>query len=483
MSRNFCLLFILLLISWFVLLPKQTYALSLTNASASATTSRPSASSPLISADPLSAGSSQVTVADNLSTFLSSDSAKFFKNGIYSETLTVATTSADRLTVSFTTSTANTQNKTSVLTTPITAMHTIVFTPETTIPSGGKIIITYPTSSSSDTNQSSPSASTWMFNNLTSGDVQLKASLGGATLSGCTFVTTAGSAPSITCTTATAAIPSGATVWLFLGCTAATTSSAGGSCSAQRPLIINPTNTGSRGVASVKNITVQTTDSSSNPLDSVTIKMGTIDSVFVVAHIDPTFSFTINGVAAGTDMHTAQTCGTSYAAISTTNTSNPTANFSSTGTEVNLGTITSSGTNYSAQKMTVSSNTGSGYAITATSSGHLLSPANGSYIVNAQGDVTGNNLPVPAAISTSGTGGFGINACDANSRVNTTFWGQASPLFANPSAQYYYTLVNYPSAPASTGDVVYSVYGARAGGSTPPGDYWEIMTYNASVTF
>ena len=62
-----------------------------------------------------------------------------------------------------------------------------------------------------------------------------------------------------------------------------------------------------------------------------------------------------------------------------------------------------------------------GYVITATTSGFLLYPAIGSYVVNAE-NVTANNTPAPTTINST-TGGLGINACDANSRVSTCLGG------------------------------------------------------------
>ncbi len=476
--RSYLVLFVFLCLG--MILPQKIHAASLSNASASATTSRPSASAPL-SAD-YSASAANVTVIDNSSTYLSSDSAVFFRNGTQ-EYVQVSTTSANRLTVYFTGNTSSAHDKTGVLAVPITAMHQIVFTTQTAIPSGGTIEISYPTSSSftgQDTVQASPSANTWMFNGLSTSNIKQKFSQGAATCSWALSGVTNGSngqTPKAVCTTSGGTIPGGSTVWIWLGCSSYTNGTA---CATQAPTIINPTHSssGSRGLADVKSIGVATYDSpGGSQLDTSTLKMGTIESVFVVAHIDPTFSFNIDGVAASTDMHTSGTCSTSYANISTN------SSFPSTSTDVNMGTISSAGNTYAAQKMTLQSNTGSGYVITATSSGFLMNPASGQYVVNAQGNVTNNNTPVPTTISST-TGGYGINACDANSRVNTTIWGQASPNFANPSSSYYYTLVNYPSAPsASGGDVIFVVYGARAGSATPPGDYWQIMTYTASVTF
>jgi len=263
-----------------------------------------------------------------------------------------------------------------------------------------------------------------------------------------------------------------------LACTAATTTSAGGSCTTQKPLIINPTNTGTRGNASIKNISVSTQDGSSNILDNATLKLGTIESVFVVAHVDPTFTFRIDGVASGVDLNTV--C-TGYTAATYVTDANNGPSFPTTGTEVNLGTVTNGLVNYAAQKMTITSNTASGYTITATSSGFLLNPATGQYIVNAQGNVTANNTPVPALMPASG--GYGISACDSGGRVATGVWGTTAPKFANPNPTFYYTLVSYAGALTTGSESIYSVYGARAQTTTPPGDYWQIITYNASVTF
>jgi len=467
-----------LLVCIVAVLPEQSQAASLLNASASATTSRPSPSSPL-SVD-YSSGVSDVTVVDNSSTFLASDSAVFFRNGTQ-EYVTIATTSADKLTTFFISAITASHNVTGVLAVPISAMHTFVFTTQTAIPVGGVIEIAYPAAVGSDTVQASPSAATWMFNNQTTATIKQKLSQSAA---GCTWTKsgevngTGVQTPKVMCEVTTETIPSGTTVWLWVGCSASSSTS----CTTQVPQIINPTHnpTTGRGVADVKNIAVTTYNTSGGTiLDQATLKMGTIESVFVVAHIDPTFSFNIDGVAAGTDMDSSSTfCGTSYADSVITN-----SNFPSTGTEVNLGTIGSGGETYAAQKLTIASNTGSGYVITATSSGFLLNPPTGAYVVNAQGNVDGNNDPAPTTISST-TGGYGINACDSNSRVNTTIWGQATPNFANPSPSYFYTLVNYGGAPSPTGgDIIYAVYGARAGSATPPGDYWQIITYTASVTF
>ncbi|MBI5044691.1 MAG: hypothetical protein HZC02_02090 [Candidatus Levybacteria bacterium] len=479
MRKYFLLLFSLFSLAlFFVVATQKTEAASLLNASASATTSRPSPSSPLFIPDPMSIGTSSARVYDNLSTFLSSDSAKFFNNGVFSEILTVATTSADRQTLFFTGAATAAHNRTSVITAPITAMHQFVFTTQTAIPVNGTIEITYPNSGSLDTVQASPSANTWMFNGLSTSNIKQKISQGTA---GCNWTKSGdtngsgGQTPKLVCTVTGAIIPAGATVWVWVGCSTYTN---GTSCATQNPNLINPTALTGRGIADVKNINVITYDvSGGNILDSSSLKMGTIDSVFVVAHVDPTFTFRIDGVASGVDINTLCS-GYTSATYFTQNQSG--VNFPTTGTDVNLGTVSSGGPNYAAQKMSIVSNTSVGYVITATSSGFLVNPSSGKYIVNTQGNVTANNTPAPVVMP--GTGGFGINACDSSSRVNTTTWGTTAPKFANPSQNFYYTLVNYAGALSGT-DNIYVVYGAQAQATTPPGDYWEIMTYTASVAF
>lgn len=227
------------------------------------------------------------------------------------------------------------------------------------------------------------------------------------------------------------------------------------------------------GVATVRNVTITTQDSGSNPLDTSSLRIGNVESVFVVAHVDPTFTFKIEGVPGGTDLQTV--CSGYTSSTYLTNSS-----FDSTPTEVNMGTISNSSANYAAQKMTITSNTASGYSITATTSGYLVNPATGIYIPNAQGTVTANDTPSPALMPAAG--GYGISACDSGGRVATGTWGTTAPKFANPAPNYYYTLVNYSGALPS-GDTIYSVYGAKALSNTPPGDYWQIITYTASVTF
>ena len=441
------------------------YADTLSSASDTLTTSRPSASTPL-SADAAS-GVGNVSVYNNGSTFLASDSARLW--GGTQENVTIATVSAAKTTLYFTGNTSNAHTNGTVISSAVTAMHKIQFTTVSSIPSGGSIVLTFPGSASTDTNQASPSASTFMFNNISASSfTNIKTN--NAT---CTWAQaiTAGSAFTLTCTTS-GVISGGTVVTILIGCSSAS----GASCSTQVPTLINPTKSAGGGTSDIWALGITTKDVSSNQIDTTTVRIGTVESVYVVGHIDSTFTMTIAGVPDTTSINTSTYCGSSHAADASN------TGFPSTSTDVNLGTLSSSNIHRTHQTITLASNSSSGYTLTATSSGHFINPANGVYLQDAQGTPTANDTPSPATI-TAGTPAFGIHACDANSKVSTSTWGQATAKFANPSASFYYTLVNSASEPASGGDKITIEYAATPASTTPAGDYRAVLTYVASVVF
>lgn len=449
-------------------------ASTLFSSSDTLTTSRPSPSTPLNGA--VAAGVGSVTVYDNGSRFLASDSAHFWGLGFNTdENVIIATTSADNTGVFFTGTTSNAHDSGKVLATSITSLHTIKFTTVTSITTGGKIIITFPSSNSSDSNQASPSASTFMLNGISTSNIKVNFSAGSATAT-CTSNTgswSAGNIPTITCTTATATVAGGTIVTVLVGCSAQSS----GVCTTQVPTLINPTKSAAAGTADTWKVNITTTDSSSNTLDTGSTKIGTIESVNVYAHVDPTFTFTIAGVANGFALSGVCTGPNP----DTTNTG-----IASTTTDVNLGTLNASTISVSAQHFTITSNAISGYSITATSSGHLINPANGFFLQDAQTTPTGNDNPAPASIG-AGSGKFGIHPCTTTAlNVNipaSPGWGTSSPLFANPSANFYYTLVNSSTLPANSGDDYYVEYATSPAGGTPPGDYHTVLTYVATSVF
>ena len=422
-----------------------------TSASDTITTSRPSAVTPL-SGD-LGSGSTVITVYDNKSIFLASDSAKFW--GQTQEILTVASASADRTKIYLTSATANAHTNGTVIANAITAKHTVAFKLSTPAVSGDKLVITFP--GTADTT-ASPSASTFAFNNLQ--DSNLSISAGGT---GCTSWTV--SSPSITCIL-DGAITTATTVTITIG--------------SSTPALINPTKTQAIGAGDLWKLTLQHTDT----LDVIKetnsrIAITTIESIKIQGIVDASITMTIAGINNGTVIKDDNIgCNATGFNITTNSGQHPTA------TSVNLGTISTT-INYVGQKITISTNAPSGYALTATSSGKLINSSNGHAFPNAQsggGNLTANDTPVPAAIS-AGTEAFGFSACGTN--ANTSIFGTTTPYYGNPSNSagnaYVYTLGSY-SAPA-TNDQISVVYAVTASGITPAGTYGTVMTYVATPTF
>ncbi|HXS15356.1 MAG TPA: hypothetical protein VN711_04455, partial [Candidatus Saccharimonadales bacterium] len=149
---------------------QKTFAVgTILNASDTITTSRPSASSPLNTDQ--AAGASSVSVVDNGSIYLASDSASFWpdtgETGNYF--INIGTMSAqisgspNTRKLYLTNTVSNAHHKGDAVYVPITAMHKISFKTTTAIPSSGKIILTLPGSGS---DIASPSATAFSFNGL-----------------------------------------------------------------------------------------------------------------------------------------------------------------------------------------------------------------------------------------------------------------------------------------------------------------------------
>jgi hypothetical protein len=433
-------------------------AASLISGSDTITTSRPSASAPLAADQAASAG--QATIVDNGSFFISSDSAVLWNDtGETLNTVNVASMSAANLPsagqriVYFTNTAANTHHAGDPITAAVTAKHTIVFTTVTTIPVNGKIIITFP---GAGNNTASPSATTFAFNNLQDANISASFSLGTST---CTFTH---SAPTITCTIATAQVSGGTTVTITVGATT--------------PALINPTKTAAAGTADIWKVSVESQDNNSIGLDSGSAKIGTIESVQVQATVDPTLTFTIAAVSGA--INTGNTTGCA-------NTEAVSSGIASTATAINLGLLNTANINISAQLITISTNAQSGYALTATSSGHLINNANGVWIPDST-TPTAMTVNVPW---------FGIHACGLN--VNGTTWGTGATggginaKYGWPTPTTAVTLASAATGPigntVATGGVGAGLTSVEYAGavdvSIPAGVYTSVITYTATPTF
>jgi len=466
----------------FLLISRQTVsAATLGSVSDTITTSRPSASAPLVFDQ--AAATQSATVVDNKSIYLASDSALFMPDT--GETMTVgvnlasesASVNSQRV-LYFTSNITNAHHKGDDVQVPITALHVIKFTTQSVIPVNGKITLTFPALTSGDANNAaSPSATTFQMNGLASG--QIKIASGTSDVSGNFTITvnnpSSGTSPTVVLSANTTTIAAGTVIKIFLGCSAI---DANPNCTTQVPRIINPTKTATAGTADTWSINITTTDvSNAVDLDTGKAKIGTIESVSVSANIDPSFTFTIAGIADNTDLNSSSYCGASHEKDTTNTGISPTA------TDVNLGTVNSTASNSAAQLITIASNAVSGYSLTATSSGHFINPSSGSFLPNAQGDPTANDTPVPLSM-TVGTPSYGITACDAGGKVATGTWGVNGDLrFANPSSAYLYTLVNSSAQPVSGGDKIVIIYRANVSTQTPAGIYRTVETYVATPIF
>ncbi len=473
MTKKLSLIFGVFLVAWFFALLNSPHAsaATLTNLSDTITTSRPSAATPL-SANAASTVTS-ISVFNNGSRFLASDSAKIMRTSTAANivsSLTIATQSSALTTVYFTASTGTaTQNGTDVLIANQTAMHTISFITANAVASGGKIVITFP---GSGVNTASPSASTFSFNGSGGGG----SVTGVVKINGVTCSAITATAPAITCTTS-ALLSAGTTVTVLVGCSTAS----GASCTTQSPFLINPTKTSANGTADTWSVNVQTQDSGSVLIDQGTTKIGTVESVLVRASVDPSFTFTIGGLDAGASVKLGNAT-----ACTTTDTVN--TGFASLPDVVDLGSlpVNISTINTSAQLISIVTNADNGYTLTATSSGQLIDKSSGFAIASS---TAGSAFPSIGANSAW----FGVRACGAD--ANTGLFGVSSAnttrgsaaIYAWPTQTTAITLSSKSTGPifgtAATNGLTTVEYAGAAGAETPSGQYTTAITYVATPIF
>jgi len=463
-------LIVFIVLLYFFASPKATFA-ALSNVSDTITTSRPSAASPLNAA--LGTTDVKATIYDNGSRYLASDSARVRRTSNDTDIvtgLTVASQSAARTTVYFTAQAGTAaQAGTDVLVTNVTAVHTVKFIATTDIQIGDKIKITFP-GSATNPNYASPSATMFSFNGLSNTNIKLNLSSGTGT---CTFAAPDLTLNQITCTTATAVITAGTTVTILIGCS----SGAAATCAVgnQVPTIINPTKTASAGTADTWTVNIQLTDSADVEKDSAKSKIATIETVQVLANVDPTLTFTIAAVSDGSAINTGNTTGC-------TNTEVSNAGLTSSATVVNLGTLADSRINIAAQLITISTNAINGYSLTATSSGHLINPATGFFIPDS----------TTPTVMTAGTPWFGIHACGLD--VSSGTWatgatgGGAGAKYGWPTQTSSVTLASDSTGPVGNSitagnGLISTEYASTVSVAIPAGQYSSAVTYVATPTF
>ncbi len=352
-----------------------------------------------------------------------------------------------------------------------TAQHKISF--QTVNPADGTIQIIFPVGNS--TNQSYPSFNGFSFNGLTSAGIGISFSPSGPTCSNWDITASSGL---VQCNLGT-------------GMTGATEVTINIGLTTTNPILVNPAKTATVGNEDAWTIRIKTTDSGGFEKDSAKVRIATIEAVEVYATVDPYINFIIEGLNNGQAVNIGNTAGC-------LNTETINTGINTTPTEVNLGVLGSARVNLAAQLLTVATNGISGFALTATSSGHLRDDDVGYWLPDAQGTPTNNNTPEPDEFST-GTSAFGIHPCGQD--TYTTLWGatasncatEGTPgtcKYANPSATYYYTLAQDSSGPVGSdsadgeGDGLITMeYAATISNLVPAGQYRTAITYVATATF
>ncbi len=497
--RNTFIVFTLLILA--ISTASKANAATLTQAKNTITTSRPSPSSPLNAA--LGATDTNATIFANESRFLASDSAKVKKTatGVVVDAATVVGSQSAALTTVYFGEQAGTAAVAAadVLFVPITAMHTFQFTVVNTVPTNGDLVFTFPLLISGDADDdASPSATTFQFNNLvtgTGGRDNIEVWDDAAEITANVTITETepgpGSPGILSINVDSGSIAAGSVVKLYFGCNASTA----GSCSTQVPRIINPTKstTGAAGTADRWKIRIDTEDASDVLLDTATVAVATIESVQVLATVDPTLTFTIAGINNGTAINNGNATGC-------TNSETTNAGLASTATVVNMGILGNTPTgidtkvgNIAAQLLTITTNATNGYALTATASSPLRSHESGF-------DISSSTTP---AVFPNGTPWFGIHPCGldvgnsttwtetgASQTCSTHITGSAANecKYGWPTQTTALSLSSDTTGPIGNsivaGNGLTSVeYAGGVDASVPAGVYQSYITYVATATF
>jgi len=359
--------------------------------------------------------------------------------------------------------------------TAITARHVVFFKTTNAIPDNGDIQIIFPVGNTSNPNYASPNG--FSFNGLADTDLSASFSPSGPSCDNWTITPSSGL---VQCNLGTG--PTGpTTITINIGISRT-----------NPPVLVNPTKDPDTNIGTADRWTVnlKTRDDNNLELDSSKVSIATIESVQVYATVEPYITFTIAGVADSVAVNTDNSgCGSTEP----TNTG-----IGSTATVVNLGVLLDTKVSLAAQLLTVTTNGNYGYSLTATSSGHLISPSIGYWIADAQGTPTNDNTPVPLTI-THGSPKFGIRPCGQDAYYTSTpgdVWASdpcsadGGCKFANPSATYYYTLASDSTGPIGSGsgdganDGLTTVeYAASISTIVPAGNYRTTITYVATATF
>jgi hypothetical protein len=453
--------------------PPNVQADTLINARDIISTSRPSAIATLgVGASTNSTQLILGNMSTNNSRYITGDSAYLVGGPGTNEVVNIASMSAivgNTAVLYLTSPTTQSHNVGATAMMAATAQHQIFL--RTVNPANGSIQITFPIGNT--VNQSYPSLNGFSFNGLASAQLSASFTPPGPT---CNWAVTAASGL-VQCNLGTG-ITGPTDVIINIGLTTT------------NPVLVNPAKTNSVGSQDAWTIRIKTADTNGAERDSAKVRVATIEGVEVYATVDPYINFIIGGIPNNQAVNIGNTGCLNTETINTGISSGP--------SEVNLGVLGAAQVNLSAQLLTIATNGEGGFALTATTSGHLRDSAIGYWLPDAQGTPTSNNTPPPLTIP-HGTPKFGIRPCGQDGYYTATpgdVWGtepcsaDGGCKFANPAATYYYTLAQDTTGPIGSGStdgggdgLITMEYAATINNLVPAGQYRTTVTYVATATF
>jgi hypothetical protein len=153
-----------------------------------------------------------------------------------------------------------------------------------------------------------------------------------------------------------------------------------------------------------------------------------------------------------------------------------------------LGVLSTAATSSCGYRLKITSNATGGYSVFSSTNGGL---DNGSYIVNNASAGNGGSGGTQINNSTAGAEVYGVNITKGNSTGGTTALASGFNAGANNSVNFSHS-ANYllltsggPNAPSAT-DTLNTVlvnHNINIGGSTPPGNYSQRITYQVTPNF
>ncbi|OGK45986.1 hypothetical protein A3B46_00990 [Candidatus Roizmanbacteria bacterium RIFCSPLOWO2_01_FULL_39_19] len=366
------------------------------------------------------------------------------------------------------------------------AVHTIVFTTTSAVPTNGDILITIPAiQTSGKTNDGMPDTAATTANNgfdlnsLAAGDVSVSSSGCDNNWNTTETITAATGANdhTIRIDRATNSCAAGSTITVTVG--------TAGSTNAGKLINPAPINSGhTQGAADTYQINVKTRDGSDVTLDNGELVVAPVEAVLVSATVDEILNLTVAGVSSSTS-----TCG-------------QTTDVTTTAYSVPWGTIASIATFYeAAQQLTVSTNADDGYSVTVEENDQMNketdacdSPTSGTadYTDSCIQDTTCGASVCSESTSADWTDastyfGLGyslanVDGTDAGFTYNESSRTFSSKQVADQENSETKATIMTNAGPVSSKDI-YVCYRISVSALQPAGYYQNVVKYTATATF